>query len=305
VTLTGLATTDIEIYKDGSTTQRASDSGYALLDTDGIDFDGVTGIHGFSIDLADNTTAGFYAAGAQYWVVVASVTVDAGTVNFIAATFRIGYPDAIINTTIAAVNSQTNFTLTAGPAENNALNGYQVLIHDVASAVQIGRGIVTAYVGSTKAITMAAAPTFTIAAADNISLFMPTLVPTTLGRRINITATGNSGINWASVEAPTTTVGLSGTTVGTTTTNTDMLTAAAVNAEVVDVISTDTHAESSSVPAATSSLKDAIVWLKTLARNKVTQTSTTQTLRNDGDSGDVATSTVSDSGGTTTRGKWS
>ena len=59
VTMTGLATTDIEIYKDGSTTQRGSDNGYALLDTDGIDFDSITGIHGFSVDLADNSTAGF------------------------------------------------------------------------------------------------------------------------------------------------------------------------------------------------------------------------------------------------------
>ena len=43
VTLTGLAVTDIEIYKDGSATQRSSDAGYTLLDTDGIDFDGITG----------------------------------------------------------------------------------------------------------------------------------------------------------------------------------------------------------------------------------------------------------------------
>src|SRR3990167_3033538 len=70
VTITGLATTDIEIYKDGSVTQRASDAGYALLDTDGIDFDGITGIHGISIDLSSNATAGFYASGSQYWVVI-------------------------------------------------------------------------------------------------------------------------------------------------------------------------------------------------------------------------------------------
>jgi hypothetical protein len=89
VTLTGLAVTDIEIYKDGSVTQRSSDAGYTLLDTDGIDFDGTTGIHGFSVDLSDNTDAGFYAAGSEYVVVVASVTVDAGTVNFVAATFSI------------------------------------------------------------------------------------------------------------------------------------------------------------------------------------------------------------------------
>lgn len=89
VTLTGLAVTDIEIYKDGSVTQRSSDAGYTLLDTDGIDFDGTTGIHGFSIDLSDNTDAGFYAAGSEYAVVVSSVTVDAATINFVAATFSI------------------------------------------------------------------------------------------------------------------------------------------------------------------------------------------------------------------------
>jgi hypothetical protein len=89
VTLTGLAVTDIEIYKNGSVTQRSSDSGYTLLDTDGIDFDGITGIHGFSIDTSDNTDAGFFAAGNDYTVIVSSVTVDAATINFVAASFSI------------------------------------------------------------------------------------------------------------------------------------------------------------------------------------------------------------------------
>lgn len=89
VTLTGLAVTDIEIYKNGSTTQRASDAGYTLLDTDGTDFDGLTGLHGFSIDLSDNTDAGFYAAGNEYMVAVSAVTVDSQTVSFWAATFSI------------------------------------------------------------------------------------------------------------------------------------------------------------------------------------------------------------------------
>lgn len=173
VTLTGLATTDIEIYKDGGTTQRASDNGYALLDTDGIDIDGITGIHGISVNLADNSTAGFYAAGSQYWIVISSITVDAATINFILATFRIGYEDAVINTTIATLSSQTSFTLTAGPAEDDALNGCVVCIHDVASAVQLGYGVVSDYTGSTKTVTLAAGTTFTAAAADNISIFPP------------------------------------------------------------------------------------------------------------------------------------
>src|SRR6187399_2310236 len=89
VTISGLAITDIEIYKGTSMTQRSSDAGYVLLDTDGIDLDGITGINGFSIDTGDNTDAGFYAAGSFYNVVVSAITVDSQTVNFVAATFRI------------------------------------------------------------------------------------------------------------------------------------------------------------------------------------------------------------------------
>lgn len=89
VTLTGLAVTDIEIYKNGGMTQRASDSGYALLGTNGIDIDGATGCHGISVDLSDNTTAGFYARGNDYLVMVNAVTVDGQTVRFCAATFSI------------------------------------------------------------------------------------------------------------------------------------------------------------------------------------------------------------------------
>lgn len=82
VTITGLAVTDVEIYKDGSITQRASDNGIALLDTDGIDFDGAVGLHGFSVDLSDNSDASFYAAGSTYWIHVNAITVDGQTVRF-------------------------------------------------------------------------------------------------------------------------------------------------------------------------------------------------------------------------------
>lgn len=95
VTLTGLAATDIEVYKGTSMTQRSSDAGYTLMDTDGIDIDTTTGLHGFSIDTGDNTDAGFYAAGSFYNVVVNAVTVDGQTVVFIAATFRLVAAEAI------------------------------------------------------------------------------------------------------------------------------------------------------------------------------------------------------------------
>lgn len=77
-----------------------------------------------------------------------------------------------------------------------------------------------------------------------------------------------------------------------------------VNAEVVDCLVTDTYAEPASVPAATASLKDKIGWQAALARNKMTQTADTTTLRNDADSGNIGTSTRADDGTTATKGEW-
>lgn len=89
ITITGLAIGDVKIFKGTSMTERSSTAGIVLMDTDGIDLDGITGIQGFSIDLSDNTDAGFYAVGSFFWVVVSSITVDSQTVNFLAGTFRI------------------------------------------------------------------------------------------------------------------------------------------------------------------------------------------------------------------------
>lgn len=63
--------------------------------------------------------------------------------------------------------------------------------------------------------------------------------------------------------------------------------------------------EPSGVPAWSGDVEDALNWLLALARNKMTSSSTTQTLRNDADSANIATSTHSDSAGTFTRGEWS
>lgn len=80
---------------------------------------------------------------------------------------------------------------------------------------------------------------------------------------------------------------------------------ASVNAEVVDVIRTDTVAELAAVPAATSTLMDKVNFLFMRARNKMTQTAATQILKADDGSTTVATSTVSDDGTTATRGEFS
>lgn len=82
------------------------------------------------------------------------------------------------------------------------------------------------------------------------------------------------------------------------------LSAAQVNAEIVDALTIDTYAEPAAVPIATSSLKDKLGWLFALARNRLTQTANLQTLRNDANNADIATAQVSDDGLTATRDEW-
>lgn len=166
---TGLAVGDVLIFKDGSATERASTAGFTVT----ADFDSRTGLNLIAIDLSDNTTAGFYAAGSEYIVMIGDVTIDSQTVRFPLARFRIGMQGATLDTTIATLSTQTSFTLAAGPAEDDALNGCVAYIHDVASAAQGGFAQIVDYVGSTRTVTLAAGTTFTAAATDNISILPP------------------------------------------------------------------------------------------------------------------------------------
>jgi len=74
-------------------------------------------------------------------------------------------------TTIATLASQVSFTLTAGSADNNAYVGKLAVIEDATTAVQKAVGVISAYVGSTKTITLREDPAiFTMAVADKISI---------------------------------------------------------------------------------------------------------------------------------------
>jgi hypothetical protein len=155
VTLTGLAVTDIEVYKSASMTQRSSDAGYALVDTDGIDLDGITGIHGFTIDTSDNTDASFYAAGNDYIVVVSAVTVDSQTVNFIAGAFSIDNR-GLLRPTTASRTLDVTATGAAGidwgnienPTTAVNLSGTNIDVDQVVASVSGAVGSVTGAVGS-------------------------------------------------------------------------------------------------------------------------------------------------------------
>ena len=75
----------IRIYKNATTTPRSSANGV----TDNEDFNGKTGVHLLVIDLSDNTDAGFYAAGNDYFAVIDGATIDGQTVNACLGTWSI------------------------------------------------------------------------------------------------------------------------------------------------------------------------------------------------------------------------
>jgi hypothetical protein len=82
----------------------------------------------------------------------------------------------------------------------------------------------------------------------------------------------------------------------------NLVTVAQVNAQVLDVLSVDTFGELGSPPAATSSLKDKLVWLFMWARNKATATSSQRKLFADDATTIVSTETITDDGTTFTKG---
>lgn len=76
----------------------------------------------------------------------------------------------LADTTIAVVNSQTEFTLTAGPTDDDALNGYGIALRDVSNSNYMSAHIISDYVGSTKTVTIDGTPNFTIVATDEVKV---------------------------------------------------------------------------------------------------------------------------------------
>lgn len=79
-------------------------------------------------------------------------------------------PQLLQNTTIATLDTQTSFTLTAGSEDNDAYNGGVAIITDQSTSTQKSFVSISDYVGSTKTVTLSQAPAFTIATGDTIDI---------------------------------------------------------------------------------------------------------------------------------------
>jgi hypothetical protein len=85
---------------------------------------------------------------------------------------------------------------------------------------------------------------------------------------------------------------------------TDLLTLAAINAEMVDALNVDTYAEpGQEAPPATTTIQTKLGYLYKMLRNKKTQTVTTRSLFNDGGTVVDQTATDGEESGTYTKGE--
>ena len=83
------------------------------------------------------------------------------------------------------------------------------------------------------------------------------------------------------------------------------LTDITLNAASINLFWDEAMVETTGAPAITGTFRAGFEWMFALSRNKITQTATLQTLRNDADGADLATSVVSDDATTYVRNEWS
>ncbi|KKK89425.1 hypothetical protein LCGC14_2733240, partial [marine sediment metagenome] len=72
---------------------------------------------------------------------------------------------------IATLATQTSFTLTAGSADDDAYKGCMIVITDQATSTQKAVGVISAYTGGSKTVTLKDDPAvFTMAATDTVDI---------------------------------------------------------------------------------------------------------------------------------------
>jgi hypothetical protein len=188
-----IANTDIKLWKNGTTTLANKNSGGATHISNGI--------YHATLDATDTDTLGplkvfVHVSGAlafedSYEVVTAARWDEIHSGTEMAKLARATY---LNDSTIATLATQTEFTLTAGSADNDAYNGMAFIFTDASSAVQKGVAFASDYVGATRTVTLEAAPIFTIATSDLVTT-VPAGGSTSAPLTSNVTQVNGSAIN--------------------------------------------------------------------------------------------------------------
>lgn len=148
----------------------------------------------------------------------------------------------VLTENISLTESATRKTVYTGTIATASGSEYRLAYKSGAS--YIGGGM--AYIGSTDGLTFHARDGVNASQWNGLTTVALPLIPTTAGRTLDVSATGEAGVDWANVGSPTTTVGLTGTTVSTTqvvasvtarvTANSDQIAGSATAATVISAI---------------------------------------------------------------------
>jgi hypothetical protein len=106
-------------------------------------------------------------------------------------------PTVLQNTTIATLASQTNFTLTAGSADDGAYEGCLCIVEDASTSTQKAVGVVGSYTGASRTLMLLNDPgVFTMAVGDTVDIIADRSVhPTIDNRTLDVAATGEAGVD--------------------------------------------------------------------------------------------------------------
>ena len=202
-TITNFINTDVHIHKDNGLTQRNNAAGITVS----VDFDGITGSHMIVIDTSDDTVGGFWVTGSDYFVRIEGTTVDVATVNAVVGHFSIENRFKEVDLTHILGHLLTN-------TGTQIADAFQTM-YDVSSPVL-----------TAQSVNQTANNNTILAHADygNAKLVRST----TPANKLDVSATGEAGLDFNNVKVATGATTLTNITVPTVTTVTNQLTAAAI-----------------------------------------------------------------------------
>jgi hypothetical protein len=270
---------------------------FPILDADGDLVTGATGLDsevskdGGTFTDCTNEATEIATSSGIYYLDLSSTEMNADTVAVIVKTSSSG-----AKTTVLIFYPQETGDI---KADVDSWAGTAVPTTEAGGPGVIRRG--TAQGGASSAITLDASASSVdhFYAGDNSACFVEIIGGTGVGQgRIGISYNGTSkslGVDrpWITTPDSTSVFRLfAGSTPGTD----EELAAAWFAREDTEV---------TSVPAADANWAEKWGWIFALSRNQINQTNTEQTVRNDGDSADIGSASVSDNGTTFTRGQFS
>lgn len=198
----------ISAYPDNSTTQLTA--GITLT----VDFDAVTGLNNVRVVA---TSGNGYAAGSNYQLVITTGTVSGSSVvGYVVGQFSIEARSGLRPTTAG----RTLDVSSGGEAGLDWANvgSATTVVNLSGTTVKTATDVETDTADIQTRLPAALAGGRMDSSVGAYQTGLTPLQPTVAGRTLDVSLTGEAGVDWANVGSPTTANNLSGTTVGTVTT---------------------------------------------------------------------------------------